>query len=317
MLKTLLALVFVLFFIQAKSQTKVVKSFHWLQPGLVKEMPIPNLDQNEKKYAIIKVIGVQAGFDFRFGLAGNAIKTIKKNDVTWLWVPTSATTITISFNKMGVICMYEFGQILEEQEVYEMELYLVKVKPKGDIHIITQRVSIRDRYDLGTDFYIDNEFIGKTPYFGSLPVGKHNLRMKLNSEKKDTIITVVKDTVRTFGMIFKPSDFHSDNYEKLNFTQPQFLGGLDQMMKFLSSNIKYPKSAQVIGVNGIVYVSFIVRETGRISNIKIRRGIFESCDEEVIRVIKAMPKWNPGLSKNKMAIPMMIQLPVAFQLAKK
>jgi TonB family protein len=318
MLKPILTLLFIILLIQAESQTKVVKRFHWLQPSLVKEMPVPNLDQNEKKCAVIKVIGNPAASDFDFGVAGKAIETIKKSDVTWLWVPAGANAITVSNNKMGVICTYDFGQILEVQEVYELELYTIKEKPKGDLHSITQRVNIMDKYSLGADFYIDNEFLGKTPYFGSLPIGDHNLRMELNGKKKDTTITVVKDnTLRVYGMNFKLSEDPDDIKKAQNFTQPQFPGGYEQLMKFLGSNIKYPALAQESGIEGIVYVSFVVRETGRFSNLRILRGIFPACDEEVIRVIKMMPKWSPGLNKDKMAVPAGVQLPVAFKLAKK
>jgi TonB family protein len=317
MLKPILTLVFILFLIQTQCQTKVVKRFHWLQPSLIKEMPVPELVQNEKKCAVIKVVGSQTDFDYDFGLAGKAIVAINNKDVTWLCVPEGAKAITISSHKMGEICKYDFGQVLEPQEVYEMELFAVKKQPKGDNHIVTQRVNIMDKYSQGADFYIDNELLGQTPYFGSFPIGKHNLKMELNGEKKDTTIMVVKDTSRTYMMSFKPSAVQDDNNQILIFSQPQFPGGLVELRKFLGAHILYPRIAQESGIQGTVYVSFLVRETGRLSNIKILRGIFGACDEEVIRVIKLMPKWNAGLTNNKMATPMLIQLPVAFQVKRK
>ena len=120
-----------------------------------------------------------------------------------------------------------------------------------------------------------------------------------------------------YEMNFNPSDAQSNNKKTLDFTNPEFPGGNDELKKFLSANIKYPTAAQESGIQGIVYVAFVVRETGRISNIKILRGIFGSCDEEVIRVLKAMPKWNPGLTIKKMAVPMKMQMPVAFQIPRK
>jgi len=316
MLKPVLTIIFMLFLIQAHGQTKYVKRFHWLQPGLLKEMPVPELDQNEKKCAVIKVVGSQADFDFDFGLAGKPVVVIKNKAVTWLCVPATAKTITVSSNKMGEICKYDFGQLLEPQEVYELELFTVKEQPKGDNHIETQWAGIMDRYNLGADFYIDNEFIGQTPYFGSFPIGNHTLRMEQNGVKKDTSIMVVKNVSWIYEMNFKPSDVQSNKKGTVDVTSPEFPGGIDEMKKFLSANIKYPKAAQESGIQGIVYVSFVVRETGRLTNIKILRGIFGACDEEVIRVIKAMPKWNPGLTGKKMAVPVKMQIPVAFQVTK-
>lgn len=317
MLKPLLTLVFTLFLIQAQSQIKYVKRFHWLQPSLLKEMHVPELDQNEKKCAVIKVVGSQADFDFDFGLAGKAISVIKNKAITWLCVPAAAKTITVSSNKMGEICKYDFGQLLEPQEVYELELYAVTELPKGDNHIETQWVSIMDRYGLGADFYVDNEFIGQTPYFGSFPIGNHTLRMELNGVKKDTAIMVVKNFLSIYEMNFKPSDVQGNKKGTMDVTSPEFPGGIDELKKFLSANVRYPAAAQESGIQGIVYAAFIVRETGRLTNIRILRGIFGACDEEVIRVIKVMPKWNPGLTYKKMAIPFKMQLPVAFQLLKK
>jgi TonB family protein len=317
MLKPLLTIVLLLFLIQAQSQTKYVKRFHWLQPSLLKEMPVPELDQNEKKCAVIKVVGSQADFDFDFGLAGKAIAVIKNKAVTWLCVPAAAKTITVSSNKMGEICKYDFGQVLEPKEVYELELYAVKEQPKGDNHIETQWAGIMDRFNLGADFYVDNELIGQTPYFGSFPIGNHSLRMELNGVIKDTTIMVVKNVSWIYDMNFKPSDVQGNKKGTMDATSPEFPGGIEELKKFLSANIKYPTAAQESGIPGIVYVSFLVRETGRVTNIKILRGIFGACDEEVIRVIKAMPKWNPGLTIKKMVVPVKMQMPVAFQIPRK
>jgi len=316
MLKPVLTFLFLLFLIQPRCQTKVVKTFHWLQPSLVKEMPIPNLDQNERKCAVIKVVGNPAAYDYDFGEAGKSIATVKKSDVAWIWVPVGATAITISNEKMGVVCMYDFGQILEEKEVYEMELNMIKKKPKRDLHSVTQWVNILDKYDMGADIYLDKELIGKTPYYGSIPVGKHDFRLELNGLKKDSTITVVKDIPQNYGQTFKLADVQYDKNSVFIPVQPQFPGGNEQLIKFLRTNLKYPALAQEQGIHGEVYVSFIVRETGRISDIKIQRALFPACDEEVIQLIKMMPKWRPGLTNNKMAVPVKIQIPIAFRLTK-
>lgn len=66
------------------------------------------------------------------------------------------------------------------------------------------------------------------------------------------------------------------------------------MKSYLNSNVKYPAVAQENGVQGRVIVQFIIEKDGSISDVKISRSVFSSLDREALRVVKAMPKWNPG-----------------------
>jgi len=94
---------------------------------------------------------------------------------------------------------------------------------------------------------------------------------------------------------------------------PQFPGGQNEMFKFLAQNVRYPVEAQQKNVSGLVIVQFIVSKTGVISNIKVIRGIDPSCDNEAIRVVKAMPEWIPGKQKG-INVNVKCTLPVRFAL---
>lgn len=94
---------------------------------------------------------------------------------------------------------------------------------------------------------------------------------------------------------------------------PSFPGGQEEMMKWLSANMNYPVDAQERGVQGRVVVRFVVTKTGSVEDIKVLRGIDPSCDREAIRVVKAMPKWNPG-RQNGEAVAVYFNLPVLFRL---
>lgn len=96
---------------------------------------------------------------------------------------------------------------------------------------------------------------------------------------------------------------------------PDFKGGMDAMMKYIGSNIHYPASAMKAGIQGKVYVQFIITKTGKVSDAKVLRGISLDCDKEALRVIKAMPDWNPGKNKGK-TVSTIMQLPIMFQLSK-
>ena len=94
---------------------------------------------------------------------------------------------------------------------------------------------------------------------------------------------------------------------------PGFPGGDEGLMTYLSKNIHYPAVAREHGITGRVYVTFIVTETGRISNAKILRGIGGGCDEESLRVINEMPDWLPGKYHGK-RVPVQYNIPISFSL---
>lgn len=104
-------------------------------------------------------------------------------------------------------------------------------------------------------------------------------------------------------------------YDKVDVS-PEYPGGMNEMVKFISSNIIYPEAAKKANIKGVVYVSFIVEKDGSISNIKILRGIGGGCDEETIRVVKLMPKWTPG-KKGEKPVRVKVALPVKFELGNK
>ena len=80
---------------------------------------------------------------------------------------------------------------------------------------------------------------------------------------------------------------------------PEFPGGMDQMAKYLSENINYPEEAKDKGISGRVFISFVVEKDGSVNDVKVMRSVGGGCDEEALRVVKAMPKWKPGLQKGK------------------
>jgi len=95
--------------------------------------------------------------------------------------------------------------------------------------------------------------------------------------------------------------------------QPEFPGGEKARQKYLANNIQYPAIAQKNNIEGIVYVSFIIETDGTLTDIKIIKGIGAGCDEEVVRVIKNMPKWKPGKQNGK-TVRVKINMPVKFSL---
>lgn len=95
--------------------------------------------------------------------------------------------------------------------------------------------------------------------------------------------------------------------------QPDFPGGQSAMYKFLGENIKYPAAAQRANVSGRVFVKFVVEKDGSIGAVEVLKGIGFGCDEEAIRVIKSMPKWNPGRQNGK-NVRVFYNMPVVYKL---
>lgn len=96
-------------------------------------------------------------------------------------------------------------------------------------------------------------------------------------------------------------------------SMPEFPGGQQELMKFLSANIKYPFWAQRYNMQGEVTVQFIVNVDGSISDCRIIRGAGIYLDDEALRVIRSMPKWVPAKKKGK-PIRARCVLPVVFRL---
>ena len=94
---------------------------------------------------------------------------------------------------------------------------------------------------------------------------------------------------------------------------PEFPGGQASLLKYLATRIKYPAIAQENGIQGRVSCSFVVDTDGSLKNIEVIRGIDPSLDREAVRVIREMPKWNPGV-QNNMAVAVKYTVPVTFRL---
>lgn len=94
---------------------------------------------------------------------------------------------------------------------------------------------------------------------------------------------------------------------------PEFNGGLNALMQYLSLSIRYPQSAQRQGIQGRVIVQFIVDKTGKVSKVEIMKSLCHACDKEAVRVVKNMPRWKPGMKDGK-PVNARYTLPINFVL---
>ncbi len=94
---------------------------------------------------------------------------------------------------------------------------------------------------------------------------------------------------------------------------PAFIGGEEAMKQYLRQNLKYPEAAKKDNIQGKVFITFIVEGDGKITEANVLRGIGGGCDDEALRVINAMPRWNPGKQNGK-TIAVRFNLPISFRL---
>lgn len=97
---------------------------------------------------------------------------------------------------------------------------------------------------------------------------------------------------------------------------PEFKGGADSLNKFLLESIKYPQMAKNISAKGKVHVNFIVDEQGKITEVKVLKGLPAGLNKEATRVVESMPPWIPGKQFGK-AVKVQITMQVEFPLEKK
>lgn len=111
------------------------------------------------------------------------------------------------------------------------------------------------------------------------------------------------------GMVKDDSKIYAEAVEEA----PEFPGGVNAMFDFIQNNVKYPESAKKKGIEGRVFVQFVVEKDGSLSSFQVLRGVNDELNDEAIRVLKMMPKWKPGMKEGK---PVRVQyvLPFKFQL---
>jgi len=93
---------------------------------------------------------------------------------------------------------------------------------------------------------------------------------------------------------------------------PEYVGGPEEMIRFLQRKLKYPAAAERLGMEGTVFVRFVVDKDGKIINAEVIKGICESLDKEAKRVIASMPVWIAGI-QNHTAVPVRMVLPIKFK----
>ena len=124
-------------------------------------------------------------------------------------------------------------------------------------------------------------------------------------------LSLLVNFILSFTYSFAQNNDNDSTYFIAFDTPPEYIGGDAERKKFMKENIKYPEDILSLGIQGTVYVSFVIEKDGSITNSKILKGISSSADEEALRVMKLMPKWKPAIADNK-TIRSQFNMPIKF-----
>lgn len=189
----------------------------------------------------------------------------------------------------------EFDAEMLENIVKELDLQALKEEER--IPLIKEAVRERPQSADKLNIVDDTE----TELKDELPPPEQDIEVKTVDEADDPDQPTVVD------MEQNPLNFRV--VEEL----PEFPGGASEFMKWLTRNLKYPKSAQQRGVQGKVVAQFIVNKDGSISNIEILKPVEPSLDREALRVLGMMPQWKPGQQDQK-PCRTQVCIPIVFKL---
>lgn len=154
-----------------------------------------------------------------------------------------------------------------------------------------------------------NESVGKYH-------GKYTMKFYLREVGKSIVKGISWDEDRK-----ETADCYGDNAKQIGRNEvyqivekmPEFPGGEKALLNYISENIVYPQSAKDKNISGRVFINFVIEKDGSVTDVEVLRGIDKECDEEALRVVKAMPKWKPGMDDGK-PVRVSYALPITFKL---
>jgi len=201
----------------------------------------------------------------------------------------------------------------------------------------SQKVSNVHFEQVGKEIYIYYDLIGENLVFVNVYCSQDNgkswegplkeIRGAVGSEQQEgvnklIVWDVLKEKERLQGSLSFEVEIVIDDVDEIDIAEqihlvveemPSFPGGEAEMYNYIGKNIEYPQLAKESGISGRVFLSFVIEKDGSVTDVQILRGIGGGCDKEAARVIKSMPKWEPGIQRGK-AVRVQYRMPIKFTL---
>ena len=142
-------------------------------------------------------------------------------------------------------------------------------------------------------------------------MAQDNVKVKTDTEKT-TYVLNKEDVSKTTIKDAKSAPQNEEVFEKCE-VMPEFPGGIDGLIEYLSTSCNYPEEEKQKDIEGKVFVQFVIEKDGAVSNVKVLKSAQENLDKEAVRVVENMPKWTPGMDKGK-PVRVSYVLPISFKL---
>ncbi len=134
---------------------------------------------------------------------------------------------------------------------------------------------------------------------------EEELEIEDTEADEETVVEVVEEEEEEVEEVFQFAVIED---------KPEFPGGETALRTYLAKNTKFPRVAVENGIEGRVFVKFVIDKKGKITQVEILRGVDPHLDKEALRVVKSMPDWKPGKQRGK-AVKVAYMVPINFQLA--
>jgi len=214
----------------------------------------------------------------------------------------------------------------EKRMRYLLELSLRAEIPKKLIVLQNEKLSVKETQVGSMKHYFKEEYLledAAVKLVFDCWMLVLNIQVTTTSPKSKSngiIIVGIFFLIVLVGLFFfynRKNDIQVDEQTPYTFVEqmPEFPGGMNGVSKYLSANVKYPTIALEKGIQGKVFVNFVVERNGSISNVEISRGVDPAIDNESLRVVESMPKWIPG-KQNGEAVRVILTVPINFVLEK-
>ena len=134
------------------------------------------------------------------------------------------------------------------------------------------------------------------------------------SDVAETVVSTVTQEGENVDVAPPPAPVEEETFDLAAVQeQPEFPGGMEKMYEFMQRTQKYPDMEYEAGIQGKVFVQFVVDKDGSIEEVKVLRAVSDGLDKEALRLVKSMPKWSPGKMGGK-PVKCRFNLPVVFKL---
>ena len=272
------------------------------------------------------------------------LKTVKGKVIKEDGSPLQGTSIVVSGSTIGT--MPDENGNFKLEVSYDSPIVFsfvgfesVKVKPDFDKEMVITMKRITIGIDLGDDKKTETSLTGFSldKYEGDallLVDGKEMSKSemeKINQDKIESVTVLKKEsatilygekgkngvvliTLKKDQSVITPDQQNSEDEMVMYLEEmPEFPGGVSALRQFIESAVKYPEPDQTNGIQGKVFVNFVVSKDGEVTKAKVAKGIDTQLDNEALRVVNSMPKWKPGKQRGQ-NVAVSYTVPVTFKI---